>query len=76
MQSGGKNVKFCISPTSVCLTLQQTPALCIFLAGMFQETHLTINDGPSPGDFVMAADPVVDGLSWLSQVNLGGGTQK
>lgn len=37
---------------------------------MFQETHLTINDSPGTGDFVMAADPVVDGLSWLGQIDL------
>lgn len=38
----------------------------------FQETHLTINDSPGTRNFVMATDPVVDGLSWLSQVDLGG----
>lgn len=36
------------------------------------ETHLTINEGPSSGDFVVPTDPVVDGLGWLGQVDLQG----
>lgn len=39
---------------------------------VFQKTHLTIDEGPSSGDFVVASDPVVDGLGWLAQVDLQG----
>lgn len=46
--------------------------MCVFFACEFQETHLTINDSPGTGDFVMAADPVVDGLGRLGQVDLRG----
>ncbi|TNN40466.1 hypothetical protein EYF80_049366 [Liparis tanakae] len=34
------------------------------------ETHLTVDDSPGSGDFVVAADPVVDGLGRLGQVDL------
>lgn len=34
----------------------------VFLFSEFQETHLTINSNPGTGDFVVAADPVMDGL--------------
>lgn len=43
---------------------------CVYFCCVFQETHLTINDSPGPRDFVVTADPVVDGLGWLGQVDL------
>lgn len=47
-----------------------TDTQCVYFSCVFQETHLTINDSPGTRDFVVAADPVVDGLSWLGQVDL------
>lgn len=44
------------------MILQQTPGVCVFITCEFEETHLTINDSPGTRDFVVAADPIVDGL--------------
>lgn len=44
----------------------------LHVSGAFQETHLTVDDSPRPRDFVVAADPVVDGLGRLGQVDLQG----
>lgn len=41
-----------------------------------RKTHLTIYEGPGTRDFVMSADPVVDGLGRLGQVNLRGGRER
>lgn len=51
------------------MLLTGRPALSVLL-----QTYLATNESPGTRDFIMAADPVVDGFSWLDQVDLQSNT--
>lgn len=46
--------------------------VCVGRGGVWAFPYLSVDDGPGPGDFVVASDPIMDDLGRLCEVDLSG----